>query len=156
MAYDRFVSSGRFVAGRLSALSELGADGTNETNTLAVAYGWRLFETRDRYLRIGPALGYVSLRRGDSGISGPALGLYARARGPSIGRTTYEYELQALDTLSDGRYATLDLRWRKPLGDRLYLALVWRYIWSDVDIESGFTSEWRWDVGWRFGPGESH
>ena len=57
-----------------------------------------------------------------------------------------------LDSLGDGRYANLELRLRQPLGERLFLALVWGYAWSDFDIEPGVRSEWRWDLGWRFGP----
>lgn len=152
LAYDRFLSERRFAAARVSARSELAGEHTNRTDALSLAYGWRVFDASDRSLRVGPSLGYLALTRGDSHTAGAAAGIYARGRGPAIGRTTYEYELQLLDSFSDGRYAMLDARWRKPLGEHFYLALVWRYTWTDVEIESGFTSEWRWDIGWRFGP----
>lgn len=62
--------------------------------------------------------------------------------------------MQLLDSMGDGRYATLQMRARRPLGDRLFIAMAWEYEWSDFSIESGITSEWRWEVGWRLGPAE--
>jgi hypothetical protein len=64
----------------------------------------------------------------------------------------FSSELQLLDSFGDGRYANLEFRLRHPLSEHLYLALTWNYVWSDVDIESGITSEWRWVLGWQSKP----
>ena len=152
LSYDHFLSPRRFTAGRLLVTTDLTSEGYERTDTLSLATGWRLWETPDRYLRIGPALGYLSMTRGDNRFNGAALGLYARAKGPLLGRTTFSSELQMLDSFGDGRYANLEFRLRHPLGQRFYLALAWNYNFSDFDIESGIKSEWRWEIGWRLGP----
>lgn len=155
LSYDKFLDRQRFAAGRFLATTDLTSEGYDRTLALSAAYGWRLWERDDHYLRLGPAVGYLSITRGAERFNGPALGLYARAKGPVRHRASFGGELQFLDSLGQGRYANLEFRLRQPLGERLYLALVWKYAWSDFDIESGVKSEWRWDLGWRFGPGES-
>lgn len=149
ISYDRLLPSGRFVAGRVLGATELTSEGYDTTNTLSLAYGWRWWEGDDRYLRIGPAVGYLSLDRGENHFDGAAIGLYARAKGPAWRKISFSSELQFLDSLGEGRYANLAFQMRHPLGEHLYLALAWNYVWSDVDIESGITSEWRWVVGWN-------
>lgn len=147
--YDRLLSHDRFLAGRGMVATELSTEGYDATRALSLAYGWRLWEGRQRYLRIGPAVGWLAMERGTERFQGAAAGLHARAQGPLWRRVDFTAELQALDSFQDGRYAALDLRLRRDLGHRLYLALAWNYLWSDVDIESGVTSEWRWVLGWR-------
>jgi len=152
LGYDRFLSEHRFNAARIMATRELTSDGYDLARTVSLATGWRLWETPEHYLRVGPALGYLFLTRSQQQYDGPALGVYARAKTPFLGRAVLTGELQLLDSFADGRYASLELRVRHPLGERLYVAMGWNYVWSDFAIESGFTSEWRWDIGWRFGP----
>lgn len=149
LSYDRLLANRRFIAGRVLGASELTTEGYDRTGTLSLAYGWRFGEREDRYLRMGPALGYLRMDRGDRHFGGAAFGLYLRAKGPLFKRITYASELQVLDSFDNGRYANLDFRLQQPLGEHLYLALAWNYVWSDVDIESGITSEWRWVLGWR-------
>lgn len=149
LTYDRLLSHERFLAGRGMVATELSSEGYDATRSLSLAYGWRLWEGRQRYLRIGPAVGWLAMERGQERFNGAAAGLYARAQGPLWRRVDFSAELQALDSFQDGRYAALDLRLRHALGERFYLALAWNYLWSDVDIESGITSEWRWVLGWR-------
>jgi hypothetical protein len=152
MGYQRFFGADHFVAGRLLAQRALTSEGYEETQAALVAAGWRWWEAKDQHLRVGPALGYLNARRHQGHLDAPALGLYATAEGQAWARVRFSSELVLLDTLGDGRYANVELRLRQPLGDRLYLALVWDYAWSDFDIEPGVRSEWRWDLGWRFGP----
>jgi hypothetical protein len=152
MGYQRFLGADHFVAGRLLAQRELTSEGYEETRAALVAAGWRWWEAKDQHLRVGPALGYLNARRRQGHLDAPALGLYATAEGQAWARVRFSSELVLLDTLGDGRYANLELRLRQPLGERLYLALVWDYARSDFDIEPGARSEWRWDLGWRFGP----
>jgi hypothetical protein len=152
--YERLVSARRFNAVRLYAANELTSAGYDSTRAASAATGWRLWEAPEHFLRIGPALGYVAVTRGGQRFSGPALGVYARGMTPLVGRARLTGELQFFDTLGDGRYATLELRVRHPLGERLYVALGWNYVWSNFNIENGMKSEWRWDIGWRFGPPE--
>lgn len=154
VSYDKFLGARNFTAGRFLATTDLTTEGYDRTVSLSAAYGWRLWERDDRYLRVGPAAGYLAITRGDERFDGPALGFYLRAKGPVWGRTTFTSELQMLDSLGDGRYANLELRLRQPLGERLYLGVLWNYVWSDFDIESGIRSEWRWEIGWRFGQTE--
>ena len=154
LSYDRLLSHERFLAGRGMVATELSSEGYDATRALSLAYGWRLWEGRQRYLRIGPAVGWLAMERGPERFNGAAFGLHARAQGPLWRRVDFTAELQALDSFQDGRYAALDLRLRHALGERLYLALAWNYLWSDVDIESGITSEWRWVLGWRSDPRE--
>lgn len=154
LTYDRLLSHDRFLAGRGMIATELSSEGYDATRALSLAYGWRLWEGRQRYLRIGPAVGWLAMERGPERFNGAAAGLHARAQGPLWRRVDFSAELQALDSFQDGRYAALDLRVRHALGERLYLALAWNYLWSDVDIESGITSEWRWVLGWRSDPQE--
>ncbi len=149
LSYDRWLPSDRFVSGRVIGSSDLIDEGYDRTRTLSVAYGWRLFEAPERYLRIGPAVGYLWLDRGAQHYDGTAYGLYARAKGPLLGSITYTGELQLLDSLDDGRYANLDFRLEHPITDHVRLALAWRYVWSDVNIETGISSEWRWEIAWR-------
>jgi hypothetical protein len=150
LAYDRLRGPRSFVAGRLYGTRELRSDGQYDaTQTASLALGWRGWEGPERYLRIGPSLGYLAIDRGDAHFDGGALGLYARGRGPVVGKVTFNAELQFLDTLGEGRYADLALQLRHPLGEHLYLALAWDYTWSDFDIESGVTSEWHWVLGWK-------
>lgn len=156
LSYDRLLADRRFIAGRVLGASELTTEGYDRTETVSLAYGWRFGERDDRYLRLGPALGYLAMDRGDRHFGGAAFGLYLRAKGPLFKRITYASELQVLDALDNGRYANLDFRLQHPLGEHLYLALAWNYVWSDVDIESGITSEWRWVLGWRSQPEEGH
>lgn len=154
LSYDRLLSHDRFLAGRGMVATELSSEGYDVTRSLSLAYGWRLWEGRQRYVRIGPAVGWLAMERGQERFNGAAFGLHARAQGPLWRRVDFTAELQALDSFQDGRYAALDLRLRHALGERLYLALAWNYLWSDVDIESGITSEWRWVLGWRSDPRE--
>lgn len=149
LSYDRWLSDAHFVSGRVIGSSDLVDDGYDVTRTLSASWGWRLMEGRDRYLRIGPALGYLWIERGQESFNGAALGLFARAKGPLAWRITYSAELQLLDSLDDGRYANLDLRLQHPLTETLQLGLAWRYLWSDVAIDSGISSEWRWEITWR-------
>lgn len=151
VSYDKFLGERYFTAARFLATTDLTTEGYDRTLSLSAAYGWRLWERDDRYLRVGPALGYLAITRGAERFDGPALGFYLRAKGPVWRRTTFSSELQMLDSLGDGRYANLELRLRQPMGERLYLGVLWNYVWSDFDIESGIRSEWRWEVGWRFG-----
>ncbi len=155
VGYQRFLGADHFVAGRLLAHRELTSEGYEETKAALLAAGWRWWEAKDQHLRVGPALGYLSVLRSQGRFNAPALGLYATAEGRAWSRVRFSSELVLLDSLGDGRYANLELRLRQPLGERLYLALVWDYAWSDFDIEPGLRSEWRWDLGWRFGPGAS-
>lgn len=152
LSYDRLLPARRFVAWRALESTDLTAQGHDSTQSVSAAYGWRLWEGKDRYLRIGPAIGYLVMDRAEQHFDGAALGLYARAKGPLWGKVNFSTELQWLDSLDDGRYANLELRLRHPLGERLYLALVWNYVWSDVNIETGFTSEWQWVLGWQSKP----
>lgn len=156
LSYDHLLPERRFMAGRVLATTELTSEGYDATQTLSLAYGWRLWEGKERYLRIGPALGYLAMDRGDERFSGPAFGLYARGKGPVWRKLSYSSELQVLDSFGDGRYANLQLQLRHPLSEHLYLALAWDYVWSDVDIESGITSEWRWVLGWQSQPDAAH
>lgn len=149
VGYDRWLAGDRFVSGRVIGSSDLIDEGYDRTRTLSMAYGWRLFEAPERYLRIGPAIGYLWLDRGAEHYDGVAYGLYARAKGPVVGRVSYSGELQLLDSLDDGRYANLDFRLEHPITDQVSLALAWRYLWSDVNIESGISSQWRWEIAWR-------
>jgi hypothetical protein len=152
LSYDRFVSDRRFNAGRLMLSNEYTADGYDATQTISMATGWRLWESHDHYLRVGPAIGYLAISRGDQQFDGAALGIYARALAPLLWRSSLTGELQALDTLGNGRHVDLELRIRHPLTERIFISMGWDYVWSDFDIESGITSVWRWDMGWRFGP----
>jgi hypothetical protein len=149
LSHDRWLSDRHFIAGRVIGSSDLVDDGYDVTRTLSGAWGWRLNDTGERYLRIGPALGYLWIERGQESFNGSAVGLYARARGPVAGRVVYTGELQLLDSLDDGRYANLDLRVQHPITSSLNIGLVWRYLWSDVDIDTGISSEWRWEITWR-------
>lgn len=151
LAYDQFLSDTRFRSARLRLSSELTNDQYDNTQVASVAGGWRLWETPEHYLRIGPALGYVSATRGDESFRGAFVGVYARGKAslPYLGQLTGE--LQLADTMGDGRYADLDIRLRKPLTDRLFVAVGWSYVWSEFAIESGYQSEWRWELGWRLG-----
>lgn len=149
LSYDRWMSDEHFISGRVIGSSDLVDDGYDVTRTISAAWGWRLMEGDARYLRIGPALGYLWIERGQESFNGTALGLYARAKGPLAGRITYSGELQYLDSLDDGRYANLDFRLQHPLTDSLQVGLTWRYLWSDVAIDSGISSEWRWEITWR-------
>ena len=151
-SYERFLNDEYFAAGRLLATSELNSGNYDGTHAALFAVGWRLWEGENQHLRIGPAAGYLGAIRGDGQFDSGAVGLYATSEGPAWWGLRFGGELIVLDSLGDGRYANLELRLRQPLGERLYLALVWDYAWSDFDIEPGVRSEWRWDLGWRFGP----
>jgi hypothetical protein len=153
LAYDRLRGPRSFLAGRIHGTQELRSDGDYDTTqTASLALGWRGWEGPDRYLRIGPSLGYVAIDRGPDHFDGGAVGLYARGRGPIVGKVTFNAELQLLDTLGEGRYGDLALQLRHPLGEHLYLALAWDYTWSDFDVESGVSSEWHWVLGWKSRP----
>lgn len=154
-SYDKFLGDDRFAAGRFLGTTELTSAGYDKTMALNAVYGWRFWEADNRYLRIGPAAGYLSIHRGVERFDGPAIGVYLHAKGPVLHQASFDSELQVLDSLGQGRYANLAFRMRQPLSERLYLALAWNYVWSDFDIEAGVKSEWRWDIGWRFGPDES-
>jgi hypothetical protein len=151
-SYERFLGDEHFVAGRALATRELNSGHDDQTYAALAAAGWRLWEGEKQHLRIGPALGYLGATRSQGQFDSGALGLYVTAEGPVWAKLRFGGEAVVLDSLGDGRYAYLELRMRQPLGDRLYLALVWNYAWSDFDIEPGVRSEWRWDLGWRFGP----
>jgi hypothetical protein len=151
-SYERFLDEQHFVAGRALAQRELNSGHDDQTHAALVAAGWRRWEGENQHLRIGPALGYLGATRSQGQFDSGALGLYATAEGPAWAKLRFGGELIVLDSLGDGRYAYLELRLRQPLGERLFLALVWNYAWSDFDIEPGVRSEWRWDLGWRFGP----
>ena len=150
--YQRFVGADYFIAGRAIMIRELKSDGYEKSNAALVSAGWRLWEADHQHVRIGPALGYLDITRSQGRFGSPALGLYATTEGPAWGKLRFGGELVMLDTLGEGRYAKLELRLRQPLGERLFLALVWDYAWSDFDIEPGVRSQWRWDLGWRLGP----
>ncbi len=149
VAYDHLRGPRSIAAGRLYGTRELRSDGDyDSTRTASFALGWRGWEGPDRFVRVGPAIGYVAITRGAQDFDGSAVGLYARARGPVGGRVSVTAELQLLDTLGDGRYGDLALQLRHPLSDELYVALTWDYTWSQFDIESGISSEWHWVLGW--------
>jgi hypothetical protein len=149
---DKFISDEHFLSARLLATQELTSTGTDDTLTLSAAYGWRLWETPERYLRIGPALGYLSLSRDTGEFKGPAAGLYTRALWPVFAKSTLSAELQALESFNDGSYVNLDLRLRRPMSEHFFVGVGWNYAWSDVELESGVTSKWRWDFGWNLNP----
>jgi putative salt-induced outer membrane protein YdiY len=149
---DKFISDEHFLSARLLATQELTSTGTDDTLTLSAAYGWRLWETSERYLRIGPALGYLSLSRDTGEFKGPAAGLYTRALWPVFAKSTLSAELQALESFNDGSYVNLDLRLRRPMSEHFFVGVGWNYAWSDVELESGVTSKWRWDFGWKLDP----
>ena len=155
VGYERFLGETHFVAGRLLGTRELTSEGYDQTKAGLLAAGWRLWEADRQYLRIGPAVGFLDITRSQGELESPGLGLYATAEGQAWAKVRFSGELVMLDSLGDGRYANLELRLRQPLGERLYLALVWEYAWNDFDIEPGVRSEWRWDLGWRFGPDAS-
>jgi hypothetical protein len=96
-------------------------------------------------------VGYLIASRGDSQFEGPAIGAHGRILSPMPGGASLTGEVQIFDALGEGRYVSLRMRVRRPLGDRLYTALAWEYDWSDFAIESGITSEWSWEIGWRLG-----
>lgn len=154
LAYDRFVSEHRFNAARLMLDNELADGGYDATATATVATGWRLWETPKHYLRIGPALGYLAITRGDDRFQGAALGVYARGMTPLYWKATLTGELQFLDSLGKGRYGGAAVRLSRPVSDHLVLSLGWDYAWTDLDLESGVNSVWRWDIAWRFGPSD--
>jgi hypothetical protein len=149
---DKFISAERILSARLLATQELTSTGTDDTLTLSAAYGWRLWETPEQYLRIGPALGYLSLTRDTGEFKGPAAGLYARALWPVFAKSTFSAELQALESFDDGSYVNLEMRLRRPLSEHFFVGVGWNYAWSDVELESGVTSKWRWDFGWKLDP----
>jgi hypothetical protein len=149
---DKFISDDRILSARLLATQELTSTGTDDTLTLSAAYGWRLWETPEQYLRIGPALGYLSLTRDTGEFKGPAAGLYARALWPVFAKSTFSAELQALESFDDGSYVNLEMRLRRPLSEHFFIGVGWNYSWSDVELESGVTSKWRWDFGWNLDP----
>ena len=154
LAYDRFVSEHRFRAARLMLDNELADDGYDSTYAVTLASGWRLWETPRHYLRIGPAVGYLAITRGDERFQGAALGLYARGMTPLWWKATLTGELQFLDSLGEGRYGGAAVRINRPLSEHLVLSLGWDYAWTDLALESGVTSVWRWDIAWRFGPSD--
>ncbi len=149
---DKFISDERILSARLLATQELTSTGTDDTLTLSAAYGWRLWETPERYLRIGPALGYLSMTRDTGEFKGPAAGLYTRALWPVFAKSTFSAELQALESFNDGSYVNLEMRLRRPLSKHFFVGVGWNYAWSDVELESGVTSKWRWDFGWNLDP----
>ena len=155
LGYEQFVSERRFHAARMLVTTELSDSGYDATRMVAVASGWRLWETPAHYLRIGPAIGYLAVDRGEENFTGPAFGLYARAMTPLPWDTRLTGEFYLLESGSDGRFAAAEVRLRRSLGERLYMALGWNYVWSNFEIEPGVKSEWRWDIGWRFGPPET-
>lgn len=156
LAYDRFVSEHRFRAARLMLDNELADDGYDSTYAATLASGWRLWETPKHYLRIGPAVGYLAITRGDERFQGAALGLYARGMTPLYWKATLTGEMQFLDSLGKGRYGGAAVRINRPLTEHLVLSLGWDYAWTDLALESGVTSVWRWDIAWRFGPSDGN
>ncbi|MCE5232529.1 MAG: DUF481 domain-containing protein [Mizugakiibacter sp.] len=152
LSYDRFLSPEHFMTGRLLGLSELRSEGYDTTGTAALVWGWRLWEAPGRYLRVGPAAGYLALRRGEQNFGGAALGLYARALYPTWGNATVEGELQALSAGKGNSYVIMQARLKRPLTERLYIALDWLYTNSRIPLESGVISQWRWVIGWSFDP----
>ncbi len=150
ISYDKFLSDDHFLSGRALGLNELTSEGYESTGIFGLSAGWRLFEESDRYLRIGPAIGYMTLTRGGQTFDGVAAGLYARTVYPIFRRITFEGELQILSAAHGNTYAISQLRLKRPLTPRVYLAVDWLYSWSHVDIESGIKSEWRWVLGWTF------
>jgi len=151
-SYDRFLAADRFLVGRVLGSSELKSDGYDRTGTVAAAYGWRLWEKPGRYVRIGPAAGYLSLERGGETFDGPAVGLYMRVKYPVWGGITLDGELEQLNASAGNRYGIAEFRLKRPVTERLYVALDWLYTSSHVEIESGVSSEWRWVIGWTFDP----
>jgi hypothetical protein len=149
LSYDRLASAHRFTAARAHATSEHTDAGADFTRSVSITAGWRLWEGPRRYLRVGPSLGYLELERSDARFDGVALGAFARGRAPLAGHLDVEGEVQLLDSFRGGRYATLEARLRHDFGEHLYVALAWNYLWSDVEIESGLSSQWRWVLGWR-------
>lgn len=149
---DKFLNEEHFIAARFLATQEKTTEGFDQTQTLSAAYGWRLWETPEHYLRIGPALGYLSLARSDGEFNGPAVGIYGRALWPIFQANIFSAELQALDSLSDGSYVNLEMRLRRSITKHFFMGVAWNYSWSDVELESGITSKWRWDFGWQLKP----
>ena len=150
VSYDRFLAGDHFLVGRLLGSSELTSNGYDKTGTIAAAYGWRLWEKPGQYLRIGPAAGYLSLERSGEKFDGPAVGLYARVKYPLWGGISFDGEVEQLNASAGNRYGIAELRLKRPLTERLYIALDWLYTASHVEIESGVSSEWRWVIGWSF------
>jgi len=150
--YDRFLSSDYFATAQIIGVDELVNSSYNETGTFAIAAGWRIWEQPDKYLRIGPALGYMSLERDHQTFDGPAIGFYARSRYPLWSGAKLEWEVQALNASGGNRYAISQMRVKRALTENLYLALDWLYTWSHVPIETGVVSQWRWVLGWSFDP----
>jgi hypothetical protein len=151
LSYDRFISEDRFVAGRQLSTRELNSEGYDNTGTISVAYGWRLWEAPKQFIRIGPSLGYISIERAGIKSTGPAFGLYVHSKGPLWRKINFNSEVQVLQSPGKGRYVNVDVSVRQPLSDRLYLAFVWDYVWSNFEVESGIKSVWRWEMGWQFG-----
>lgn len=152
VGYDRFLSADHFAAGRLLGVSELVSDGYNETATLALAWGWRFWEEPGKYLRIGPAIGYLTLKRSGQTFDGPAIGGYAHINYPLWGFAKFEGEFEGLNASAGSRYAISEIRLKRSLTERLYLALDWIYTMSRTPVETGVSSEWRWVIGWSFDP----
>ena len=150
VSYDRFLDGDRFLAGRLLGSSELTSNGYDKTGTIAAAYGWRFWEKPGRFLRIGPAAGYLSLERSGETFDGPAVGAYLRLKYPLWGRISLDAEVEQLNASAGNRYGIAEIRLKRPLTERLYVALDWLYTASHVEIESGVSSEWRWVIGWSF------
>ena len=152
VGYDRFLSADHFATGRLLGVSELVSDGYNETATLALAWGWRFWEEPGKYLRIGPAVGYLALKRSGQTFDGPAAGVYAHINYPLWGFAKFEGEFEGLNASAGSRYAISEIRLKRSLTERLYLALDWVYTLSHTPVETGVSSEWRWVIGWSFDP----
>jgi len=154
ISYDKFLSEDYFLNGRALGLNELTSQGYESTGIFSLASGWRLLEEPNRYVRIGPAVGYMTLTRGGQTFDGAAIGLYARTVYPIFRRVSFEGEFQVLSAAHGNTYAISQLRLKRPLTPHLYLAVDWLYAWSHVDIESGIKSEWRWVLGWKFDSSE--
>ncbi len=153
ISYDRFVSGDRFVNARLLGVTELADQGYDASGTFSFAYGWRLWDEPQKYLRVGPAVGYLALKRSGQTFQGVAAGFYARSLYPLWLGVVMDEELQFLDASAASRYAISQMRLKRSINEHLYLALDWLYTWSHVEIESGVRSEWRWVLGWTFDAG---
>jgi len=150
--YDKFLDDDHFVNARLLGVTELQSSGYDSTATLSMAYGWRFWDEQQKYVRIGPALGVLWLKRSGQTFDGAAVGFYARGVYPLWLGALVDEELQYLNAAAGSRYALSQLRLKRPINEHLYLAVDWLYSWTHVEIESGVRSEWRWVLGWTFDP----
>jgi len=154
-SYDKFLSSELFLSTRFLGVSNLTSAGYDQTATLTAAGGWRLWEAPGKYVRIGPAIGYLAIKPGgEQTFDGPAIGFYARTVYPLWLGTILDGELQVLQASAGNRYSIVQMRLKRPISEHLYVAVDWLYTLSRVEVQSGIKSEWHWVLGWSFDPQE--